>query len=70
MILLLCVFLLLCFLFIIIGVNQSPLLLLYGVCLGILTMLGHIIIKSKKSMAAAEEWPITEIQLSNMRDSK
>ena len=60
----------LCFLFIIIGVNQSPLLLLYGVCLGILTMLGHIIIKSKKSMASAEEWPITEIQLSNMRDSK
>ena len=63
-------FFVLCFLFIIIGVNQSPLLLLYGVCLGILTMLGHIIIKSKKSMAAAEEWPITEIQLSNMKDSK
>lgn len=63
-------FFVLCFLFIIIGVNQSPLLLLYGVCLGILTMLGHIIIKSKKSMAVAEEWPITEIQLSNMRDSK
>ena len=63
-------FFVLCFLFIIIGVNQSPLLFLYGVCLGILTMLGHIIIKSKKSMAAAEEWPITEIQLSNMKDSK
>ena len=63
-------FFVLCFLFIIIGVNESPLLLLYGVCLGILTMLGHIIIKSKKSMAAAEEWPITEIQLSNMKDSK
>lgn len=63
-------FFVLCFLFIAIGINQSPLLLLYGVCLGILTMLGHIIIKSKKSMASAEEWPITEIQLSNMRDSK
>lgn len=63
-------FFVLCFLFIAIGISQSPLLLLYGVCLGILTMLGHIIIKSKKSMASAEEWPITEIQLSNMRDSK
>ena len=52
--------------FIIIGVistsSIAPLLLLYGVLIGICVLLGHIIITSKKS--GDSTWPIGEIQKS------
>ena len=51
-------------LFIFIGISTdssaAPLLLLYGVFLGIAILLGNIIIKSKK--ASDSRWPIQEIQ--------
>lgn len=57
------------FILIFVGVvsNQSvaPLLLLYGVLLGIGILLGHIIISSKKSQD--EGWPINEIQKSYVK---